>query len=239
MPSEHDGLRYEWVLAGLVAAAGRFVPLPFAHGVLRRRAERWAVRRTARARGLDRHDLNPLWGGDLSTELTRALLQLPLRLLLFPIRRVAVILSSAYGVPRDAVRPILLGRAVVVAIDDGHLAWGQPRAQRRARARALRVAFDHVYREMDFLVLRAALADMMANIPRLRVAVHERTLALLGRSRPSTGAGADAGEVATEVAAKLGGRELSALFAEFDRELRRALTWAELAAPAELSPAED
>lgn len=223
MADTNDSLRYEWALAGLVAAAGRFIPLPLIHGILRSRAERWVVRRTAASCGLGHHDLDPLWGGDLGTQLARKILRAPLRLLLFPIRRIAAILSSVRGVPRDAVRPVLLGRAVATAIELGHLSPAQAPEERAARARELRDAFDRAYRHMDFHMLRAALADLMAATPALRVAVHERALALLGRDVPPEHMDCDSEETIDEVAAKLGGSELRELFERFDHELTEQL----------------
>ncbi|MEZ4380767.1 MAG: hypothetical protein R3A79_05440 [Nannocystaceae bacterium] len=231
MANANDTLRYEWVLAGLVAAAGRFVPLPFVHGILRSRAERWVVRRTAVASGLGHHDLDPLWGGDLGAALVRKLLRAPLRLLLFPVRRIAAILSSARGVPRDAVRPVLLGRAVSIAVDLGQLTPAQAPEERRERARELREAFDRVYRNTDLHLLRAALADMMTRMPDLRVAVHARALELLGRELPPETMDCDSEATIDEVTGTLGGGELDAFFAAFDRELGELLVAGVATAP--------
>ncbi|MCA9657510.1 MAG: hypothetical protein KC486_04150 [Myxococcales bacterium] len=237
MADMSETLRYEWALAGLVAAAGRFVPLPLVHGILRSRAERWVVRRTAASCGLGHHDLDPLWGGDLGTQLARKLLRAPLTLLLFPVRRIAAILSSVRGVPQDAVRPLLLGRAVATAIELGHLSPAQAPEERAARARELRDAFDRAYRHMDFYMLRAALADLMAATPGLRVAVHARALALLGRDVPPERMDCDSEATIDEVAAKLGGSELRELFERFDRELAEGLAAGEAAPDGARSPA--
>jgi hypothetical protein len=76
---------------------------------------------------------------------------------------------------------------------------------------------------MDFHMLRAALADLMAATPSLRVAVHQRALALLRRDVPPERMDCDSDEAIEEVTTKLGGSELRELFDRFDRELAEQL----------------
>ena len=82
------------------------------------------------------------------------------RLLLFPIRRFVRFATAMTGVPRDAMRPLLLGRTVHRAIELGLLSPATPADIRAVEARRVRSAFEAAFDGINRRVLRAALAEL-------------------------------------------------------------------------------
>ena len=155
-------LAYQSALAGLVSASGRFVPVPFVDDVIRQRCRKFVVSRALPSSQSDTQfdRLRPLYGDDHGwlAGCSGLLVRAPLKLLLFPIRKIIAITTSVRGVPLEVMRCVLLGRTVQ------RLAGSQTIS--REKAKYIRIAFDQTMRRMDFRALRAGLRDTLGGISR-------------------------------------------------------------------------
>lgn len=151
----------EWSACGLVAAAARFVPVPFLDDVVRDRATLLAVSRTLRGHGRT-YDLDLVEAltdpQGRRSGLAARLAAVPGRLLLFPVRKYVGIARLVRGGPADVLAVVLLGRAVDRACRRGLLAGPEPAALARESV-AVRRAFEDAQRNTDLRLARGALAD--------------------------------------------------------------------------------
>lgn len=159
-PEQTDWLQHQWVVAGVVAAAARFVPIPFFDDAIKTQCRRFVVARTLAASGslLSAGNLKPLYGepGGLLSRSLRAIAKAPLKLLLFPIRKVVLIATSIHGVPMEIMKTVLLGRTLRRLLSSGRIDPG--------RAEAVRLAFEDAFSRMDFRTVRAAISDSLRGV---------------------------------------------------------------------------
>lgn len=207
----------------MVSSAARFVPIPFVDDVIRGQCRRYVVTRTLEAH--DRIDslkeLRAFYADDSGCVagclgmLTKA----PLKLLLFPIRKVVAILTSVRGVPMEIIRMVLLGRTLdrLLKEDKVDVGRGNP-----PQALAMRDAFEEAFARMDFRVVRAAMADALSEVTEWKESAMELASNVAGRENQAQPAGdlqADANMEAgaRQVEKVLDRPELLAVFAEFDK----------------------
>jgi hypothetical protein len=216
-------LVHQWVVAGIVSAAGRFVPVPFVDDMVRTQCRKFVIKRTLAAHG--RSELYPeleslydeggkgFVAGALGTTARAAR-----KLLLFPVRKVVAIATSARGVPLEIMRVVLIGRTLDRRLRAGNFA--------AADAPRLRAAFEKAFAGMDLRVVRAAMKDALAGVSGLKsaaiksarqVAGHPEDPEAVNQAEPTVQAGA------TEVQQALDHPEMLELFAEFDRRVDEAL----------------
>lgn len=216
-------LVHQWVVAAIVSAAGRFVPVPFVDDMVRTQCRKFVIKRTLAAHG--RSELYPelealydggkkgVVGGVLSTtgRVTR-------KLLLFPVRKLAAIATSARGVPLEILRVVLMGRTL-----DRRLREGQFEATDALR---LKAAFDRAFAGMDLRVVRAALSDALAGVSGWKSAATKSARQVAGRPKDPEAVTAAEPKVetgATQIQQALDRPEILELFAEFDRRVDKAL----------------
>ncbi|XZE52597.1 hypothetical protein SH139x_004299 [Planctomycetaceae bacterium SH139] len=216
-------LTHQWIVAGIVAAAARFIPLPFMDDVVRDQCRRFVVARTLAAHpttGTTLVDLTPFYAdsGGCATGFLGMLAKAPLKLLLFPIRKIVVIVTSIRGVPLEMTRTILLGRTL-----QRQLASGPIDPQRAAR---MRLAFDEAFSLMDFRAIQAALSDAMRGVADWKGAAIKAARKLASSSRQQAATDirttAPVDQSADRVQNVLERPETVKLFAEFDARFDRA-----------------
>jgi hypothetical protein len=182
------------ITAGILYAACRFVPVPLVDDLLREQITGWMVRATLPG-ALPRKGIEPLWsssagclGGCLGS-----LLWVPVKLLLFPIRKILSVVLGVRWVSRDLAEMLLLGRVLDHAVQRGLLGaahGGVPSGGGEARdvgelarqSRELRRAFDVALSASDTRFLGALFATALCPIRGL-VAAALRTLRSLRRER--------------------------------------------------------
>jgi len=215
-----DWLQHQWLIAGIISSAARFVPIPFIDDAIRSQCRRFVVSRTLAASeaSLLASELQPLYGG--STGCVEGCFGLvakaPLQLLLFPIRKVASILTSVRGVPLEIMRMVLLGRTLrrqlaVGTVDPNQIA-------------TMRLAFDESFSRMDFRVTRAAITDALRSVQNWKASAVEsaRTLSATPGGDDNLPADAKVQTTATKVQAALDRPETIKLFEEFDQRFDAA-----------------
>lgn len=173
----------EWIACALVAALARFVPLPLVDDVIQSQATRLAVTRTVRAAGhrYPVSEIEPILGGRSLGEMVRAAaVALPLKVVLYPVRKIRRVIGAVHGVPSDLATVLLLAWTVHRRLAAGALSHPDARV-RRDEAAALRRAFDAVQRETDLRVITSALRDALGNARTLTTTVGEYGRRLLTR----------------------------------------------------------
>lgn len=175
------------ITAGILYAAARFVPVPLLDDLLRERITAWMVRGTVPA-VIPRAGLRPLWsseqgclGGCLG-----AMLWVPIKILLFPIRKVIAIALSVRWVSRDLAEMLLLGRVLDHALAVGLLRPvgsdpGREVAELAQQSREIRKAFDVALAATDTGFLSALIGTALGPLRGL-VGAAMRTLRKLRRS---------------------------------------------------------
>jgi hypothetical protein len=209
-------LQNEWVLCAIAAAASRFVPVPLADDLIKTRATRTAVARTWAAHGragcpsavgILADDSTTLWGG-----LARSAVRLPLWLALYPVRKIARMVTAVRGVSADLVGVVLLARSVDRCLAAGWFTGSDVR-ELAAQARAVRRAHDQVIGTADLRVLNAAVAGVLRQVGGLRPQAQAFARRVFGRADTSGQAagGAPAPTVA-EAQVEQGARQVAAVF---------------------------
>jgi hypothetical protein len=160
------------IVAGILFAAARFLPVPLVDDLVRERITRWMVRCTI-PRSIPDEAVRPLWsetGGCLRGCLAGCLgrvLMLPIELLLFPMRKVLAIVLGVRAVSRDLAEMLLLGRVLDHALAAGLLSEGRPEADLAEQSLRLRLAFDAAIRGTDMRMLRAVFGAALGPIGEL------------------------------------------------------------------------
>ena len=219
--SQRSRLQHQWVAAGIVYAAARFVPVPILDDVIRDQCRRFVATRTLAQRDdlTTLTDVKPYYESNSGclTGCLGTVTKLPLKLLLFPIRKVVAIVTAVRGVPLDIIRTVLLGRTLDRQLNLGPVTPDQ--------AAQMRIAFDQAFARMDFRTLRAAIGDALSSVKGWRSAALAS-----GRAAAETESAGD--ELSTEQPVNDGARkvqsvlqlsETTKLFSEFDQRFEQAL----------------
>lgn len=217
-------LVHQWVVAGIVSAASRFVPIPYVDDMVRGRCRQYVVARTLAAHGRSEllDDVEPLYdsnagkgclGGCLGTAM-----KAPVKLLLYPVRKIVALVTSVRGVPLEIMRVVLLGRTL-----DRQLRKGEVDTDSAVKMRA---AFDESFARMDFRVVKAAMNDALSSVSGWKQAAMESARQIIGQDdAPDVVADARApvDDGARQVQQALDRPDVLELFAEFDQRFDEAL----------------
>ena len=146
------------ITCALLFFAARHVPVPFLDDILRTQISTYLVRRTVSKAGLalSNERLAPLCAKDESFLMgcLMALLRIPLKLVLFPIRAFTNVLFLVRHVGRDFAEMFLLGEVLERGIDAQLIRSGEPEdAPQIARSQQMRRAFDRALKETDTQLL--------------------------------------------------------------------------------------
>ncbi len=155
-----DWLQHQWVVAGIIASAARFVPIPFVDDIIRSQCRRFVVSRTLAASDttLSKSELKALYGGSggFVAGFVGTLAKAPLKLLLFPIRKFVAVVTSIHGVPLEIMQTVLLGRTLRRQLESGTFDPNQ--------VTNMRLAFEDAFAGMDFHAVRAAITDTLRSV---------------------------------------------------------------------------
>lgn len=152
----------------LLFAAGRFVPVPLLDDIVREQVALYAVTKAVEghARSVPRAHLAPLaapadgcFAGCLGT-----ILMLPIKLILFPIRKVLSVFFAVRNVSRDIVEIVLLTRLVDRAIERGEIDAARSAEAQRAESLLLRQALDAALKGTNVEILSATLRAVLGPI---------------------------------------------------------------------------
>lgn len=216
------------ILAGILYAAARFVPVPLVDDLLRTQIARWMVSMAIPA-GLPKEASRPLWadnegclGGCL-----RGSYILTLKLLLFPIRKLLALLFAVRWVSRDLAAMILLGRVIDHARDTGLLDSSQPAAELARRSTEIRKAFETAMKGHDVRAFTTFLRTAIGPV-RAVVKAAVRTLRSLRRTRAEAPTVGEAEQPVIDASVSriqrgMQGPEVQEFLREFDRRVLDAL----------------
>lgn len=163
--------------AGLLASAARLVPIPFLDDLLREKALQLLVSRTllAHDRTYGSKRVASLYGdphGCLHGCLLAVVL-LPIKLLIYPFRKVLIWILAAKYLAKDLCEAVLLGRVLEKCLAEGRLAEGTEPASLASEADRVRQAFDNAITGTDLRLLRGVLRQAVRSVAGLpRAAWH-------------------------------------------------------------------
>lgn len=209
------------ITAGILYAACRFVPVPLLDDLLREQITAWMVRSTVPG-SIPKSAIAPLWssqGGCLGGCLG-SLLALPIKLLLFPIRKIVSVVLGVRWVSRDLAEMLLLARVLDHAIAVGLVHDARDAGEQAQQSREIRTAFDVALAGTDTRFLSALIATALGPIRGL-VGAAVRTLRQLRRTRADAPhpEGADKAVIegsVSRVESMLAQPEVKRFLAEFD-----------------------
>ncbi len=145
------------MLCAVLATACNFVPIPFVDDLLRKRVLHFMVRQTQHDHGRTYSStcLSPLYSESRGcvAGCLFLLVKVPLKLLLFPIRKILAWLGAAHSLSKDLTTMILLGRSLDRCMACGRLANDTTPTELREEARQIKLAFDEAARGFDVGVL--------------------------------------------------------------------------------------
>ncbi|EMI42937.1 hypothetical protein [Rhodopirellula sp. SWK7] len=215
-----DYLTHQWVVAGIVSSSSRFIPVPFIDDLVRDQCRRFVVSQTLEANRANANvtldALKPYYAdnGGCLAGCVGAIAKAPLKLLLFPIRKVLAVVTSVRGVPLEIMRMVLLGRTLQRYLsDDSH----EIDAVFAAR---MRTAFDQSFSGMDFRVAKAAMNDALSHVSGWKTSAMETARQVAAPDENVKDDLVPSQEVETgakKVQQVLDRPDIVSLFAEFDR----------------------
>lgn len=224
-------LIHQWTMAGIVAAGARFIPLPFVDELVQSRCRRFVIHQTlvAHQSTLTTEDLasfHSTSGGCLAGCLGM-MMRAPLKLLLFPIRKIVTIFTSVRGVPLEIMRTVLLGRTLDRYLQSGQLdELSSGKGELALRLLQMRTAFDIAFAQMDWRAVRAAVKDALGTVD------HWKDAAVAGARQIFDGKDDDVEQLETRPAIQASAEQVEkvlqrsetlTLFAEFDRRFDEAM----------------
>jgi len=218
----------QWILAGMVSSAARFIPIPFVDDYVRERCHRFVVSRTLAAHEKSEwlENLQPYYssGSGFLGSVAGKAARLPVKLMLFPVRKAIAIATSIRGVPLEIMRTVLLARSLDRMLESG------PGSIDSEQAKAMRQAFDQTFKRMDFRVFKAAMSDVFDGVGGLKTSAIEAAKRVAQNEDDSSEKPPEGFEVeqplqtgAERVQEVFDRPEILKLFAEFDRRYEKAL----------------
>lgn len=152
------------IVAGVLYAAARHLPVPLADDMLRERIARWMLEQSlpGESRNLADHLIAP--GGGLVRSALGSILRYPMRLVLAPVRTAMAFAFGAQWLANDLAEMVLLGRVVDHAVAVGLFATHREMSaeQLAANAHRVRQAFDAAMGQTRISLLAATLATAIA-----------------------------------------------------------------------------
>lgn len=218
-------LVHQWTMAGIVAAGARFIPIPFVDELVQSRCRRFVITQTLAAHQstLTANEIAPFYSssGGCVVGCLGMLLRAPLKVFLFPIRKIVTIFTSVRGVPLEIMRTVLLGRTLDRYLRLGKL--GKPTST--VDTLEMRNAFETAFAQMDWRAVRAAIKDALGTVDQWKDSAVDSAKQVLNQSeeveqmdnRPAVQASAE------QVERVLNRSETLTLFAEFDRRFDEAM----------------
>ncbi|HMR73600.1 MAG TPA: hypothetical protein PKD61_00765 [Polyangiaceae bacterium] len=227
-PAAEPGARHLMIVCAILAAAARFIPVPLLDDVVRERIRQIWVSRTLKSHGrsYSSKQVPALWqdpsgcaGGCLALWW-----KLPLKLLLFPIRKLIAIFSALSGLSKDVTEMVLFGRCTQRVLESGMLPEGGDQVVLAADARRIRSAFDVAFKQTDTSVLVATLRDVLQGVRGLsRAAVKGARAAFRAQAVAAHSDGGVVDQGARDVQRALDSQALQSIFRDFDARFDTAL----------------
>jgi hypothetical protein len=156
------------VICGLLATAARLVPIPFLDDILRERATQLLVSRTLKAHGRKYASMfvAPLYGDDrgCAEGCLIALVIWPIKLILYPFRKVITWILAAKNLATDVTEAVLLGRTLQRCLEAGRLAGDSDTPALRAEAALIKKAFRNASAGTDLGFMRGVLGAALRSV---------------------------------------------------------------------------
>lgn len=170
------------ITAGIFYAAARFTPIPLLDDLLRERVAGWMVRNTL-PHTIPNGAIQPLFASSdgCLKGCASAVFWVPIKLLLFPIRKLVNLALAVHWVSRDLAEILLLGRVIDHAQQAGVFHEARDAGDLARESTRLRRAFDAAMKDTDTRVLRTLIAASLGPLRDVIVAAL-RTLRLFRKA---------------------------------------------------------
>ena len=231
-PEVAPAVASQWIIAGIISASARFIPIPFLDEIVQNRCRRYAVKTAIESHPVELQlsSLEPYYSNSSGcfTGCLGMTLKLPIKLLLFPLRKIIALVTSVRGVPLEIMRVYLLGRTLDRYLSNGRLGQSENslRIDDKAYAARMGSAFEQSFSRMDMHVVLAAMKDATGGFTELGAAAVVGFKSVFDRSNKSARAFVAEPEVKAEVfriQASFSQAEMLALFEKFDRRFDDSL----------------
>ena len=160
-----SGIASQWIIAGIISASARFIPIPFLDEVVQYRCRRHTVKTTieSHAADLDLSTVEPYYNNPSGCFVgcVGMILLLPIKLLLFPFRKIVAVVTSFRAVPLEIMRVYLIGRTLDRYLSNGNFGQSENslRIDDSVYAARMRSAFEQAFARMDMHVVLSAMQD--------------------------------------------------------------------------------
>ncbi|MBN2197244.1 MAG: hypothetical protein JW751_30865 [Polyangiaceae bacterium] len=219
------------VYAVLVAAAG-FIPFPVVDDLVPQQLLRHMVLVALRSaqRTFPARWVSPLYQGPGCLRVAlEVIVFIPLKILLYPIRKVVGLVRAIRGLSQRTASTYLLGHAVARSLAQGWLPEGQTPELLRGQATIIRAAFDATLDRVSPVMFSSSIAAVLGGLRGLGLATWRVARTLLRRDvrtgAPEAPAPTGVVEAAVDgVCGRLETPSVAGYLAEFDREFDRILS---------------
>ena len=218
--------------AVLVAAAG-FVPFPIVDDLIPQQLLRHMVLVALRSgrRTYPVRYVSPLYreGGCLAL-LLEILVYLPVKILLYPIRKIVRVVQAVRRLSQRTASTYLLGHSIARALEHGWLPDEAPPERLREQAVLIRAAFDRTLERSNPVVFSRSVSAVLVGLRGLGFGAYRAARVLL-RRRVEDGAAPDVtttppgvvGAAVEGIHGELDSPPIAGYLAEFDRDFDRVL----------------
>lgn len=227
-----SGISSQWIIAGIISASARFIPIPFLDEIVQNRCRRYTVKTTIESHAveLDLSTLEPYYAAPSGcfAGCLGMVLKLPLKLLLFPFRKIIAVVTSFRAMPLEIMRVYLLGRTLDRYLSNGNFGQSENNLgiDDTAYAVRMRSAFEQSFARMDMHVVLSAMRDATGGFKELMTAAFVGLKGVFERDNKSANAFIAEPEVkaeASKIQQSFSRAEMVALFDKFDLRFDNAM----------------
>ena len=227
-----SGIASQWIIAGIISASARFIPIPFLDEVVQYRCRRHTVKTTieSHAVDLDLSTVEPYYNNPSGCFVgcVGMILLLPIKLLLFPFRKIVAVVTSFRAVPLEIMRIYLLGRTLDRYLSNGNFGQSANSLQidDSVYTARMRSAFEQAFARMDMHVVLSAMQDATGGFRELITAAFVGLKSVFERDNKSANAFVTQPEVkaeASKIQQSFSRAEMVALFDKFDLRFDNAM----------------
>ncbi|RYZ91280.1 MAG: hypothetical protein EOP04_01060 [Proteobacteria bacterium] len=180
-------LRYHWIAGGIASSLSRFIPLPLVDGYIDERAKRYCLDKTLiyHGRKFEAKAINPIYKD--STTIPGWVASKFKQLALYPVRKVAKMMTASTGVPKDFARTYLLARAIDFCLASNFLADSSSPSALTNEARKIREAFDSAFEKLDDILIKTTTRIIRREFSEMGPEVSAALAKIVGRPIHSSG----------------------------------------------------
>lgn len=179
-------LHHHWTASGLASAIGGFFPIPFIESAIDNRAKRYAIQQTFKHHDIDLDDevLRSL-AGSTDKNLSRLIhyaVAVPLKLLLFPFKKLVILIWSTRELPSDFAHTYLLAKTVDWCLKNDYFENKNSSLELKLQSQKIRDSFDKAFNEIDSKTFEFIRSSVRKELAAIKPSMIKLVLKITGRS---------------------------------------------------------